>query len=112
MKLRAGVLAVLAAGVPPLLAQEKPPPAPAAAAPAAPAPAAPAASDATVVERIPLDELKKLMATGKVLVVDVRSLDAYKSGHIPGSVSAPLSEIEKHVPELKSAKKPLVTYCS
>ena len=52
------------------------------------------------------------MKADKVLVVDVRGADAYKGGHIPGSVSAPLSEIEKHLDELKSAKKPIVTYCS
>jgi rhodanese-related sulfurtransferase len=52
------------------------------------------------------------MQANKVLVVDVRSADAYKTSHIPGSISAPLTEIDKHFPELKSAKKPIVTYCS
>jgi len=111
MRLRAGAVAVLAAGIPSLLAaQEKAKATPAPAAP--PVVAAPAPSDASVVERITLAEMKKLLEANKVLVVDVRTADAYKASHIPGSISAPLSEIEKHLQELKSAKKPIVTYCS
>jgi len=109
MRLLAWVVALLAAAIPSLAAaQDKP------AASDKPAaqdkPSAPPA--AVVVERIPLDELKKLLAANKVLVVDVRSAEAYTAGHIPGAVSAPLLEIEKHVQELKSAKKPIVTYCA
>jgi 3-mercaptopyruvate sulfurtransferase SseA len=111
MRLRAGAVALLAAGIPSLLAaQEKTKETPAPAAP--PAVVAPAASDTNAVDRIPLAELKKLLEAKKVLVVDVRGADAYKMSHIPGSVSAPLGEMEKHVAELKSAKKPIVTYCS
>ena len=108
MRLWAGMVALLFAGGPSLLAaQEKAPPTPAPAAP----PAA-AAAPAAAADRISLEDLKKLMQANKVLVVDVRSADAYKTSHIPGSISAPLTEIDKHFPELKSAKKPIVTYCS
>jgi 3-mercaptopyruvate sulfurtransferase SseA len=112
MRLRAGAVALLAAGIPSLLAaQEKAKDTPAPAVPpaaAAPAPADPNAAAA----RITLAELKRLLEKDKVLVVDVRSADAYKASHIPGSVSAPLTEIDKHVAELKSGKKPIVTYCT
>jgi rhodanese-related sulfurtransferase len=62
--------------------------------------------------RITQDELKKLLEKDTVLVVDVRSADAYKSAHIPGAVSIPLAEIEAHAEKLKSEKKAIVTYCS
>jgi len=104
-------MAVVAAGIPSLLAaQEKAKETPAPAAP--PAVVAPAPSDVSTVARITLADLKKEMDAHKVLVVDVRTADAYKASHIPGSISAPLTEIDKHLPELKSAKNPIVTYCS
>jgi 3-mercaptopyruvate sulfurtransferase SseA len=106
------ILALLAAAVPAWAAAQQKPAIPPAPAPAPSVAAAPTAPTDQTVERITQDELKKLMKAHKVLVVDVRGIDAYKGGHIPGSVSAPLSEIEKHLAELKSAKKPIVTYCS
>jgi rhodanese-related sulfurtransferase len=69
-------------------------------------------ADAVVVDRIAQDEFKKLHDAGDVVVVDVRSEEAYKAGHIPGAVSMPLDKIESHVQELKSAKKAIVTYCT
>jgi len=99
-----GTAAILLAVAPPLLAAQ--------AVPAASPQAAPAAAKDVVVERITIDELKKLMADDKVLVLDARGAEAYKEAHIPGSVSVPLADIEKRVDELKSAKKPIVTYCT
>ena len=110
MRMWAGPLAMLLAGAPPLLAAQAGTPASAKAAPAAPA--AEASPKDVVVERVTIDELKKLMAADKVLVLDARSADAYREAHIPGSVSIPLGEIEKHISELKSAKKPIVAYCT
>jgi 3-mercaptopyruvate sulfurtransferase SseA len=107
MRLWVGTIAIAAVALPSVLAAQAKP-----AASPVPAPAAPAAQPAFVAERITVDELKKLQEADKVLVVDVRSAEAYKSGHIPGAVSAPLGEIDKHVPTLKSARKALVTYCT
>jgi len=109
MTTRTVILALLAAAVPPWAAAQQKPAAPPA---TGPAPSAAASPTDQAVERITQEELKKLMKADKVLVVDVRGADAYKTGHIPGSVSAPLAEIDKHLEELKSAKKPIVTYCS
>jgi 3-mercaptopyruvate sulfurtransferase SseA len=109
MTTRTVILALLAAAVSPWAAAQQKTDAPPA---AGPAPSAVATATDQAVERITQDDLKKLMAADKVLVVDVRSAEAYTGGHIPGSVSAPLGEIEKHLEELKSAKKPIVTYCS
>jgi 3-mercaptopyruvate sulfurtransferase SseA len=105
-----GGLAMLVAGASPLLAAQAVPAASPQAAPAAPAAQAPPKD--VVIERITIDELKKLMAADKVMVLDVRGAEAYREAHIPGSVSIPQGEIDKHVAELKSSKKPIVTYCS
>jgi 3-mercaptopyruvate sulfurtransferase SseA len=94
-----GTSAILLAVAPPLLAAQ----------------AAPAATDAAkdvVIARVTVDDLKKLMASDKVLVLDVRSAEAYKEAHIPGSISVPLGEIDTHVEKLKTAKKDIVTYCT
>ena len=97
MRLLAGMVAFLAAGMPQMVAAQAPPPAP---------------SKDIVVGRVTVPELKKMMEADKVLLLDVRSADAYKTSHIPGSISAPLAEIDKHVEKLKSAKKDIVTYCT
>lgn len=106
MRFRAGLLALAASALPSLLAAQTNPPA----APAVPAAAASPAS--IVIERVTVDELKKLVEADKVLVLDVRSAEAYREAHIAGAVSAPLAEIDTHVEKVKAAKKPIVTYCT
>jgi rhodanese-related sulfurtransferase len=69
-----------------------------------------AEGDLSVVPRIKLDELKKDFA--KLLVIDVRSADAYRAGHIAGAVSMPSSSLSTNAPRLKASKKPIVTYCA
>ena len=111
MRFRAGLLEGAVAALPPILAaQTKPQPPAAPAKPAAPAAVATPAS--IVIDRVTVDELKKLIEADKVVVLDVRSADAYRESHIPGSVSTPLAELDKHVEKLKSAKKAIVAYCT
>jgi predicted sulfurtransferase len=62
--------------------------------------------------RIAWEEFKPLYEQDKVVVVDVRDRAGFDSGHIPKARSIPLDEVEKHVAELKKAKKPIVTYCA
>ena len=62
--------------------------------------------------RITLDEFRALYEKGEVFVVDVRGEDAYRGGHIPGAVWIPADAIEERIDELKSEKRPIVTYCS
>jgi rhodanese-related sulfurtransferase len=69
-----------------------------------------AEGDLSVVPRIKLDELKKDF--DKLLVIDVRSADAYRAGHIAGAVSMPGSSLSTNAPRLKVSKKPIVTYCA
>ncbi|HEY2934000.1 MAG TPA: rhodanese-like domain-containing protein [Acidobacteriota bacterium] len=61
--------------------------------------------------RVSLADLKKLIDSSKVVIVDVRGLDSYKTGHIPGAISVPLIDIPTRGKEL-AGKKTVVTYCS
>ncbi len=61
--------------------------------------------------RIGVEELKALLdKKEKISLVDVRTPDEHKSGHIPGSVSIPLNTIEsqKALPD----KGKVILYCA
>jgi len=68
--------------------------------------------DPSAVPRISQAEFKKLLDADKIVVVDVRSAQSYKEGHIPGAVSIPIDEVDLNVDRFKSFKKPIVTYCT
>jgi 3-mercaptopyruvate sulfurtransferase SseA len=70
------------------------------------------ADEAVSVPRIALAELKKLVDAGRVTLVDVRDLQSYRSGHIPGAIAIPLGTESQHIARLREAKKPIVTYCA
>jgi hypothetical protein len=61
--------------------------------------------------RMPLDQLKKRVAAGGVVVLDVRSASAFADGHIPGALSIPLDQIEARLGELRKANA-VVAYCA
>ena len=62
-------------------------------------------------ENITAWEVKARMDAGEDLIlVDVRSEDEYRNGHIDGAVSIPLNEIGYRYLELDPAK-PIVVYC-
>ena len=64
-------------------------------------------------DRISMAEFKKLYSANEVVVVDVRSHDAYLGGHIPGALSMPEETVNEPVAEkLKKLGKPIATYCS
>ena len=62
--------------------------------------------------RIDWTEFKKLYDADKLEVVDIRSKDGYRLGHIPGARSVPLDEVEARADQLRKLKKPIVTYCA
>jgi phage shock protein E len=46
------------------------------------------------------------------LILDVRKPDEFASGHIPGAINIPHTEIDKHLNELRSnINKEVVVYC-
>jgi rhodanese-related sulfurtransferase len=85
-----------------------------------PTPAAAAATTADAsnqdpeskVPRVSVEELKKMVADKQVVVVDVRSAEAFKVSHIKGSVSLPLGEIEAGNYKALPRDKRIITYCS
>jgi rhodanese-related sulfurtransferase len=55
-------------------------------------------------------DFKKLVSEGAI-IVDVRSVAEYKSGHIPGSLNIPLDSIRGKMEELKKKNKAVITVC-
>ncbi len=61
--------------------------------------------------RITPADLRELIKKNQAIVVDVRSEEAYKAGHIKGARSIPASEIGNRAGELPRDKL-IATYCS
>ena len=64
------------------------------------------------VPRISIDEVKQLMASKQVVLIDVRDPQSFKEGHIPGAINVPFDHIPNHVDQWKKEKRLLVTYCA
>ena len=61
---------------------------------------------------IGLEELKQLQKEG-AMIIDVRSPQEYKEGHIDGSISIPEYKIKKEIENMIPDKnKSIVVYCS
>ena len=61
-------------------------------------------------EPVPATELLNRVRNDLVTVLDVRPPEEYQSGHVPGAINIPLSELEKHLDELDSEQE-VVAYC-
>jgi rhodanese-related sulfurtransferase/predicted transcriptional regulator len=62
------------------------------------------------VEQLSTEELEERLARGQVVVLDVRPEREYAAGHIPGAISAPLSELAEVASRLPK-RKDVVAYC-
>jgi rhodanese-related sulfurtransferase len=62
------------------------------------------------VEQITAEELERRLAGGRVVVLDVRPVAEYDSGHIAGARSAPLDALESNTLHLPKRKE-IVAYC-
>jgi rhodanese-related sulfurtransferase len=60
----------------------------------------------------PIDRrlLMRRVRAGEVTVLDVRPVEEYRAGHIPGAVSLPLKDLEKRLESL-SRNREIVAYC-
>jgi rhodanese-related sulfurtransferase len=60
----------------------------------------------------PLDReaLLQRVREGAVTVLDVRPVEEYNAGHIPGALSIPLKELERHLAQLPHDQE-IVAYC-
>ena len=56
------------------------------------------------------DALLELVRNGAVTVMDVRPVEEYRAGHIPGAVSIPLKDLKLHFAELPHDRE-IVAYC-
>jgi len=56
--------------------------------------------------------IAKLERSENVVVLDVRSVEEFKEGHIPNAINIPHNEIEDRLPELNDLKdSDIVVYC-
>ena len=69
--------------------------------------------------RISQQDFKTLLAKDRPIIVDVRTVDSFREGHIPGAVLLPFEgrtslppESDALVARLRSSKQPIVTYCA
>ncbi|MFF9331099.1 MULTISPECIES: ArsR/SmtB family transcription factor [Streptomyces] len=76
--------------------------------------AVPAARDAYLGEdtaaELGLEELRARTASGSVVVLDVRPVEEYQAGHIPGALSIPVDELAERIDELPEDLE-IVAYC-
>lgn len=69
-------------------------------------------SEETAYHKISAAEAKEMMDQSEVTIVDVRTLQEYKEGHVPGAVNIPNEEILDTEPELLNDKDAtLLVYC-
>jgi rhodanese-related sulfurtransferase len=61
-------------------------------------------------EAVQGDELLRRVRDGEVTVLDVRPVEEYRAGHIPGARSIPVSELKDRLRELPK-KREVVAYC-
>jgi 3-mercaptopyruvate sulfurtransferase SseA len=61
--------------------------------------------------RVTPQELRQLFKKGQAIVVDVRTEEAYKAGHIKGAWLIPAADIGNRADELPRNKL-IATYCS
>jgi rhodanese-related sulfurtransferase len=66
--------------------------------------------DRTRLEQIGRDELAERMASGDVVVIDVRPSAEYAAGHIAGAVSIPIDDLAANIAALP-ADLEVVAYC-
>jgi rhodanese-related sulfurtransferase len=65
------------------------------------------------VTNITLDELLKLMSSGKKYkLVDVLDADHYAKAHIKGAISIPLAELRQKAEALLPKEETIVIYCA
>jgi len=61
-------------------------------------------------EPVDREALLKLVREGAVTVLDVRPVEEYNAGHIPGALSIPLKDLTLHLSDL-SYDQEIVAYC-
>jgi rhodanese-related sulfurtransferase/DNA-binding transcriptional ArsR family regulator len=61
-------------------------------------------------EAVPAREVLERAKKGLVVVLDVRPVEEYSAGHLPGAVNIPIHELQKRLKELPKRKE-IIAYC-
>ena len=77
----------------------------------APKPAPSVAAPAEEARRVTVEEVQKMLASGKAVIYDTRAKGAYDAEHIKGSLSVPFDQVAAHADEFPKDKT-LVFYCT
>jgi rhodanese-related sulfurtransferase/DNA-binding transcriptional ArsR family regulator len=62
------------------------------------------------IEAVPAKELLKQVRKGLVTVIDLRPVEEYAAGHVPGAINVPLPELQKRLRDLPKGKE-IIAYC-
>lgn len=68
------------------------------------------ATDRKILKAVTIEELKHGLRDGSVILLDVRPVEEFGAGHIPGALSMPLAELRARLRGL-SKKREIVAYC-
>jgi len=55
--------------------------------------------------RIDIEEAKQMLGNGDAVIIDVRNLNEYQSGHVPGASLIPVNSVFQRREELPADKK-------
>ncbi|GBE15864.1 MAG TPA: metalloregulator ArsR/SmtB family transcription factor [Proteobacteria bacterium] len=66
--------------------------------------------DRGALEAVDRESLLKRVRAGEVTVLDVRPVEEYRTGHIPGAISFPLKELAERLSELPKGQE-IAAYC-
>jgi hypothetical protein len=61
--------------------------------------------------RIAIADAKRMIDSGAAVVVDVRTPDAFATGHIPGALNIPFSSVQTQKDSIPKGR-PIVVYCA
>jgi rhodanese-related sulfurtransferase/DNA-binding transcriptional ArsR family regulator len=61
-------------------------------------------------EAVDADELVRRVQNGEVTLLDVRPIEEYRAGHVPGAISIPIAELKVRLRELPNDRD-VVAYC-
>ena len=61
-------------------------------------------------ESVDSEELLRRVKNGDVIVIDVRPVEEFRAGHIPGAISMPVDELKARIKELPKRRE-IVAYC-
>jgi phage shock protein E len=54
----------------------------------------------------------ELISQNKGTIVDVRTADEFRGGHVAGSINIPVQALTQHLEELKALEAPLILCCA